>query len=67
MLDRASINSKALDDIRALTIYRPVKFPCFSDTLYEPGEAFKAPEAEAVRKSYNKALLFRGKAADLMK
>jgi hypothetical protein len=67
MLDRASTNSKALNDIRATTKYRPVNFPCFSHTLCKPGEAFKAPEAEVVRKAYNKAVLFRGKAADLMK
>jgi hypothetical protein len=67
MLDRAATNGKALNEIRTVTKYRPVNVPCFSHTLCKPGEAFKAPEAEAVRKAYNKAVLFRGKAADLMK
>jgi hypothetical protein len=48
MLGRASNTSKAVNEIRALTKYRPVNSPCFSHTLCKPGEAFKAPEAEEV-------------------
>lgn len=38
-----------------------------SHTLCKPGEAFAAPEAEGVRKPYNKAIQHRGKAAVVVK
>jgi hypothetical protein len=48
MVDRAWTNFKALNEIRALTKYRPVNFPCFSHTLCKLDEKFKDPEAEEV-------------------
>jgi hypothetical protein len=67
MMDRASTNKKAIAEIKATTDYRPTTFPCMSHTLCKPGESFDAPEAEAVRKQYNKAIMFRGKAAAVVK
>jgi hypothetical protein len=67
MMDRAATNQKAIAEIKSTTDYCPTTFPCMSHTLCKPGESFDAPEAMEVRKQYNKAIMFRGKAAFVVK
>ena len=62
IMDRASTNTKALKDIHRNTVYRPTDSPCHSHTLNKPGESFNAPEAESIRKAFNGAIMYRGKA-----
>ena len=47
--------------------YNPAFLPCMSHTLCTPGEAFNAPDAEAIQKSYNLSIMHHVKSFSLMR
>jgi hypothetical protein len=63
MMDRASVNGKALKDVNKKTRYDPTMFPCISHTLDNCGKKVENNDVEPVRKNYNKAIKHQGKCA----
>jgi hypothetical protein len=67
MMDRAASNIKAIKDIKRTTEYTPAFVPCCSHTLCKPGESFASRRIDAIRKTWNTAIMFKGRASDTFK